>query len=259
MDVVQQEGRCAPIACPPRRHGIAIDGLDQLSGEFVGTEAGHRAFDPGSQSIPQSVQQVGLPDATRSNDDQRVVAIGGLSGDGPSGLQRHPIAGALEQVVEPPDGKRSRRWMRALTSALGYRLGTGDVLRIAKGAGASQGWGQLRGLRVERLEPVHVGLELAEHLLRIRGHLLLQQCLEPCGTESFSLPPENCRCHLGTPRIHLLGYRGGDLRQEIAELVDTLRLGFLLGFSVFSAFRGAFPVFAGFASTSSAPPASARA
>ena len=43
------------------------------------------------------------------------------------------------------------------------------------------------------------GLELAEHLLRIRSHLLLQQRLEACGTETFSLPPQNGCCHLNTP------------------------------------------------------------
>ena len=64
-----------------------------------------------------------------------------------------------------------------------------------------------------------VALEIVQHLLRIGGHLLLQQRLQAGGPIALAFPAQDRGADLGPPRVHLLRDGGVDLGQEIGELV----------------------------------------
>src|SRR3954468_13509541 len=111
MEVIEQEGRRAAVSCPPGTYRITVDGLDQLAGKLVGAEACHRAIAPLSQRVTDRMEQVSLPDSAGAHHHQWVVAGGRLRHYGASGLHRHTIAGALDQIIQLPERGGCRRRM----------------------------------------------------------------------------------------------------------------------------------------------------
>ena len=110
---------------------------------------------------------------------------------------------------------------RALTRPGEQGLRRRQVTGVAERGRAHQVGRELRGLGLHVAQALDVALEVVQ-LPHYVGHsVLLQQLLQPGGSVAFALPAHDRRADLRTPRVHLLGDGGVDLREEIGELVDS--------------------------------------
>ena len=101
LDIIDEEQISFPVFAPELDVFTGLDGSDQLVGELVALDiddVGIRLFLP--DPVGDGVQQMGLAHAGRSVDEQGIINIAGIVGNGNGGTVGKPVGRTYHEILK---------------------------------------------------------------------------------------------------------------------------------------------------------------
>ena len=124
LHVVDQQHVDRAVALAEVRHAVEADRVDQLVDELLGGQVEHPQLRPGAQDLmADGVQQVGLAEAHAAVEEERVVALRRVLGDG--------LGGGVGELVGLAHDERAEQVLRV-------EVGRGDGLDAPTGCSSSR-------------------------------------------------------------------------------------------------------------------------